>query len=357
MTDALFRPVFLRLPSTWTLLALASGCVPDFGVDLSAIRAPKLLAIASSPAEVKGQESTTLSALVAVPPGSGARAVSWSMCLERKPLTELGPVNAACLDPDSNAERIELGRGVSATATLPEDTCRLFGPRRPMQTAEGPAGRPVDPDITGGFYQPVIANLDGVASLGAVRIACDPANLNRDDALRYRALYRVNENPVITTLSFGVGDDPVDRELPADGAPLEMKAGSRVTLRASWDECPTESTCGDGYCTANEDKLRCEQDCGTEPRGCAGSEPYVWYNRETQRIEPRREGIAVAWFTSSGGFETEQTGLAEAEAASVTHTQNRWRVGESPGMATLWVVVRDSRGGQSWVTIPVQITP
>jgi hypothetical protein len=349
-------PSVFRLPPAFVFVALASGCVPDFGVDLSAVREPKLLAIASSPAELKGEETATLRALVAVPPGRSAPSISWSLCLERKPLTELGPVNPACLDAGGDAERIELGQGESATATLPEDTCRLFGPRRPMQTADGPVGRPVDPDITGGFYQPIVAELDGVASLGAVRIDCDPANLNRDDALRFRAEYRANENPRITALTFGVNGEP-DRDLPVDGAPLEIKAGSRVTLHASWDDCPTESTCGDGYCTANEDKSTCEADCGTEPRGCAGSESYIWYNRETQRIEPRQEGISVAWFTSSGGFDDEQTGLAEAEATSTRQTDNQWRVGDRAGSALLWVVVRDSRGGQSWLTASVEVTP
>lgn len=345
------------VPSALALLALAGGCVPDFGVDLSAVRSPKLLAISASPAELKGGQVATLTALVAAPPGSSAPSVSWSMCLARKPLTELGPVNPDCLDPGSNAERLSLGEGESAVATLDEDVCRLFGPHRPAQTADGPAGRPVDPDVTGGFYQPIVASLGGVASLAAVRIDCDPANLNRDEALRYRRLYRPNENPRLAALSFGVGDDAPERELPSDGTPTKIKAGSRLTLRASWDDCPTDSTCGDGYCTSEEDHSTCEQDCGGEPRGCAGAEAYVWYNRASQRIEARREGITVAWFSSSGGFENEQTGLAETEAASVFHTDNRWRVGETAGDATVWIVMRDSRGGQSWRTLAVHVSP
>jgi hypothetical protein len=353
MDQAASTHLFTKL----ALLALLSGCVPDFGVDLSAISEPKLLAIASSPAELKGGETTTFSALLAVPPGRSAPPVSWSVCLERKPLTELGPVNPACLDTGGDAERIELGQGQSVTATLPEDACRLFGPLRPMQTADGPAGRPVDPDITGGFYQPVVTSLAGEVALGAVRIDCDPANLNREDALRFRAEYRVNENPRIAALTYGVGDEPAERALPSNGSPLETKAGSWLTLRARWEECPSESTCGDGYCTAGEDRMTCEEDCGTEPRGCSGSERYVWYNRETQRIEPRREGIFVAWYASSGGFESEQTGLAETEADRIEHTENRWRIGDTAGAATIWIVMRDSRGGQSWVTIPVDVSP
>lgn len=354
MTDS----ALLRFASTLALL-LSSGCVPDFGVDLSAIREPKLLAIASNPAEAKGEETTTLTALVAVPPGATAPPVSWSVCLARKPLTELGPVSPACLEPGSATDRIELGAGDSVLAKLPEDTCRLFGPRRPMQTADGPVGRPVDPDITGGFYQPVVATFEGAPSLGAVRIDCDPANLNRDDALRYRAEYRRNENPRIAKVSYRIGSESTEHDLPLDDAPVQVRTGSELTLRTSWDDCPSESSCGDGYCTANEDKTTCAEDCGTEPRGCGGAERYVWYNRETLAIEPRREGITVAWFTSSGTFGSEQTGLAEeeVEAGGVTSTQNRWVVGEQTGPASIWLVIRDSRGGQSWQTLHVDVAP
>lgn len=346
--------------------ALLGGCVPDFATDLSELREPRLLAIASDPAEAGAGKPVRLTALVAVPPGSSPPPLDWSLCLARKSLTELGPINPLCLggsadEPEADAAGGEathvsqiLGRGASAEGKLSADVCKLFGPLRPSPKPGEPAGRPVDPDITGGFYQPVIASLGGVPSLGAIRIDCDPTNLNRDDALAYRRRYRRNESPRLAALAIRTGSSR--REL--DASPLEVKAGSNVELEASWDDCPDVSACGDGYCTADEDASSCPDDCTTgEVHGCAGAESYVWYNRESQRIEPRREAITVAWYASSGRFDSEQTGLAEPEAALHTSTGNVWRVGAVPGSATLWLVIRDSRGGQSWRQQPVLVAP
>jgi hypothetical protein len=333
------------------LVALSAGCVPDFETDLSALRAPRLLAIASNPAETQGKKPVTLSALVAVPEGETPSEVDWTLCLSRKPLTELGPVNPLCLQADDGSGAVaSLGRGERVDALLDQDVCKLFGPLRPAAKAGEPAGRPVDPDVTGGFYQPVVASLDGVPSLGSIRIDCDPANLNRDDALSFRAQYRANENPKLSSLSISRAG-ATDVMLAEDdvSTPTLVQAGSVVSFRAGWDECPTVPSCGDGLCMANEDSSNCAEDCTTGmAHGCTGSEDYVWYNRETYRVEPRREGISVAWYASKGSFEHEQTGLDEQQAGSRRATSNRWRVGSAAGSATVWVVVRDTRGGVSW---------
>jgi hypothetical protein len=332
------------------LLVLPAGCVPDFETDLSALRAPRLLAIASNPAETQGKKAVKLSALVAVPEGETAPNLDWTMCLSRKPLTELGPVNPVCLQPDDGSGAVvTLGQGEQVDATLDQDVCKLFGPVRPSAMAGEPAGRPVDPDITGGFYQPVVASLDGVPSLGAIRVDCDPANLNRDDALAFRAQYRVNENPRITSLSITRdGGESSSLEEGAERA-TEIEAGRAVTFRAGWDDCPSESVCGDGLCMANEDSTTCPDDCSAgNAHGCTGAESYVWYDREANRVAPRREAMSVAWYASKGSFELEQTGLDEAQARRSTSTKNTWHPGAAAGAATVWVVVRDSRGGQSW---------
>jgi hypothetical protein len=339
------------------LTSLTLGCVPDFGTDLSELREPRLLAIASDPAEAKGDKPVTLSALIAVPEGQSAPAPSWSLCLARKPLTELGPVAPACLEPDDGSGQVQaLGDGDSVSARLDKEVCKLFGPLRPAPKAGEPAGRPVDPDITGGFYQPVVANLQGVASLGAIRIDCDPVNLNRDEAVAYRQQYLANENPSLSAVSLvtTAGDSLT---LDESGEPVQVRAGSRLTVRASWNDCPSESACGDGYCMAGEDSASCAADCSAgNARGCTGAESYVWHNRETNRVEPRREGISVAWYASSGHFEAEQTGLTEREARSRQTTQNTWSVGQARGSATLWLVIRDTRGGQSWRTFHFSLT-
>jgi hypothetical protein len=214
----------------------------------------------------------------------------------------------------------------------------------------------VDPDITGGFYQPIVASLDGVNSLGAIRIDCDPTNLNRDEAVAYRQQYRPNENPSLSAVSLisAAGDSVT---LDETGEPTPVRAGSRLTVRASWDDCPSQSACGDGYCTTGEDGTSCAEDCSAGVvHGCTGAESYVWHNRESNRVEPRREGISVAWYASSGHFDAEQTGLSEREARSRRFTRNTWSVGQAHKTATLWLVIRDTRGGQSWRTFHFSVT-
>jgi hypothetical protein len=344
-----FFGTVLRLPAT-AVLAASNACVPDFDTDLSQLTAPRVLAIAATPAEAQAQKPVTLTALVAVPEGQQAPTLDWTMCLSRKPLTELGPVNPRCLEPDDGSGAVlGLGRGLSVTATLDKDVCKLFGPLRPSPIGGEGAGRPVDPDVTGGFYQPFAVQLDGAISLGSVRLDCDLANVNRDEALDYRKRYRVNENPRITQVARVIDDELVPLRPDAPAA-LEVRAGARVQLRVSWDECSDKSLCGDRLCTAFEDSTTCPEDCAETLHGCTGAEPYVWYDRESERVEPRREGISVAWYASRGHFEAEQTGLDEAQAQSASSTDNLYVAASEPGPATLWLVIRDSRGGQSWET-------
>jgi hypothetical protein len=276
--------------------------------------------------------------------------------LARKPLIELGPVNPACLrDDDGSGSAVQaLGRGFEVSATLPKDACKLFGPLRPPPEEGEPSGRPVDPDVSGGFYQPFVASLDGVLSIGGVRIDCDLATASRDDAGSYRQRYRPNENPLLTRVALVSDSEP----LALDDASMrrQVRAGSELELSAGWDECPTESLCGDSFCTANEDRVSCAQDCD-EPRGCSGSEKYFSYDTEARAVVSRRESLAVAWYASRGRFVEEQTGWGEAQAAAARATSNRWRVGEQTGPATIWLVIRDSRGGQSWRTVYFDVVP
>jgi len=246
--------------------------------------------------------------------------------------------------------------GASATATLDKDVCKLFGPLRPSPMGGDGAGRPADPDVTGGFYQPVVARLGRATSLGSVRLDCDLANVDRDQELSYRKQYRVNENPRINRVER-VTDHDLQPLAAGDAASLEDSPDSRVLLRASWDDCTMESNCGDGLCTAFEDQTSCPNDCNATPRGCTGAQPYVWYDADTERVQQRREGISIAWYASRGHFENEQTGLDESQAAASNFTENTYVAGSVPGPATLWLVVRDTRGGQSWEIRHLGVTP
>lgn len=326
------------------------GCVPEFNDDLSTITAPRLLAIQAEPAEAKPRAAVTLRALVVGPDSADLPDPSFSLCLARKPLSELGPVSPECLT--TSGDTIEdLGSGSEVTATIPADACRLFGPFVQPPKAGEPPARPVDPDPTGGYFQPVTALFEGQFSLSGIRLDCGVQRASTQQLSAYNAQYRPNENPSLAEL-VRLDDDTVIP--PGDEPATRVKAGSKVPLKASWATCPTESECGDGICGAYEDRVNCPDDCGgTSPRGCTGAEPYVWYNLETFKVEPRREGIRVAWYASAGRFENEQTGREESDSES--STQNVWVAPSRSGVATLWLVIRDSRGGVSWETYRVEV--
>jgi hypothetical protein len=345
-----------HLPSSMLQVAalLATACVPEFETDLSVLKEPRVLAISSSPAEASAQKELTLTALVAVPDGASTPGLDWTMCLSRKPLTELGPVNAACLAPDDGSGAVlSLGQGASVQATLDKDVCKLFGPLRPSPSGNEGAGRPADPDITGGFYQPFVVRLGATeTTLGSVRLNCDLPNIDRDQAGDYRQRYRANENPVISQVQVenaGKLSTWNMDELPS------FPAGSRTKLRVSWNECSEKSECGDGLCPAREDQTSCSEDCAGELRGCTGAQPYVWYDNAARKVEDRHEGISIAWFASRGRFENEQTGLDEQQARSQTFTENTYIASGEGGPATIWLVIRDTRGGQTWETRHLEV--
>jgi hypothetical protein len=337
---------------------LASACVPTFDDDLSTIAAPRVLAIQSSPAEAAPGASVTLSALVAVPDG-GTSSLRWELCTDRKPLTELGPVNPDCLAlpgtaPDAGTA---LGAGNAVAVQLPKDACQIFGPIRPPAIAGHAQGRPVDPDITGGYYQPVSASLTATDSvtLGAVRLSCPLTDATPTELTAFSALYRPNQNPDFSALTLERAT--ADSVPIADGASVSVAPGERVQLEASWATCPTESVCGDGICGANEDKSSCATDCAT-PTGCPGAETYPVFDATTQQITSHRESIRLSWYASAGSFENPVTGRDETE--TISSSENAWTAPTSAaGVETVhfWIVIRDARGGQSFRSFAATVQP
>ncbi len=67
------------------------------------------------------------------------------------------------------------------------------------------------------------------------------------------------------------------------------------------------------------------------------------------------ESIRQSLLMSRGSFEIEQTGR-EADEPSTENT-NTWLAPTEPGPVTLWLVIRDSRGGASWETYYVEVEP
>ncbi len=310
-----------RVPFVSLLAALASSaCVPDFDDETSRITGPRVLAIRAFPAEAPKNQQVELTALIATPDGSEPEAPAWSLCLDRKPLSELGPLSPRCLaSPEPEPEIAQaLGEGVQVTATLPAKVCQLFGPERPDPKAGEPSGRPVDPDPTGGFYQPVLSWLAGSAVLGAIRLECPLSGATREATVEYNERHRENQNPELAAFEL-LRADGSSAELDAEETP-SVARGERIGLRARFGDC-------------------------ADAEGCLGAESYLVYDREAERLEERRETLVVSWFSSAGKLDEERS---EGDQGPEHAATNRFTVPNQPGDVRLWAVVRDDRGGVSW---------
>jgi hypothetical protein len=265
----------------------------------------RILAVKAEPPEALPGDPTTYTALVAGPDGAVPNpAVNWGFCNERKPLTENNVVSAVCLD----GRMIQaVGEGPSVTAPLPSQACLLFGPDTPPPAQGEPPLRPRDPDVTGGYYQPVAVAFQTRAAFALERIRCNLANAPSEAVGFYDAHYTNNRNPALQVMT------------PAAGS--TVPSGSRVRLLAQWT---TES-----------------------------AERYPVFNLETQRIEDRREALRISWYATAGSFEHDRTGRPEADPA--TTTENVWTAPVQAGVVHFWFVLRDSRGGLDYAALDLRV--
>jgi hypothetical protein len=334
------------------VLALGGmGCVPHLPGDPSLVVEERLLAVRADPAEVAPGGTVMLTALDADASGPvPGTSLAWAACLSRLPLAEPGPIARACVLGDAAA----LGAttmGPSATVTISPDACRLFGPDPPPAQAGQPAGRPVDPDSTGGYVQPVrVALEDGTVAFASVRLTCGVAGATRDQSAEMRRRYHVNTHPVLSSV-VAVHDDGSFQEL-APGVPLHVTTGETIVLRVSWPECPTVDTCGDTVCGADEDRTSCAMDCAM-PVGCAGAERYVRFDRATNAVVVERESLRVSWLATLGHFDEPRTGRAGSDLA--TTTEGTWRAPDAAASGALFVVLRDDREGVTWLEVPLVV--
>jgi hypothetical protein len=118
-------------------------------------------------------------------------------------------------------------------------------------------------------------------------------------------------------------------------AAISVRASARVSLSAHWTEC-----------AATVDQLAAE--------GCSGAEPYLRYDNASESLVERRETIRVAWFSTAGTIDHDQTGRDSTD--TVTSTDDAWVAPDVAGPASLWFVVRDDRGGVGWFRIDLVVT-
>jgi len=305
------------------LLSL-TGCGVDFDDHLSLVSEPRVLAIRSEPAEAKPGTQVRYQALVARGGADGVLPdMGWAFCNERKPLAELGPVNLLCLEREGE-NLVQIGEGSTAQGTLPRQGCRNFGPSAPPASGGEPAGRPVDPDASGGYHQPVRIFVEGpepAVTLGQTRIVCGLAGATPEQLGEFNRRYTANQNPELQGLSVVRGGEerafvPGPEFDPAN----VVRAGERLRLRASWASCAEAP--------------------------CTGAEPYVVYEVGARTVVDRRESIRVSWYATGGDFAQSGTGREASDFDSTT--DNIWTAPTQPGPVRLWTVIRDDRGGVGW---------
>ena len=297
---------------TLLLLGLASlllACKPDFSARLSLIDRERVLAIQGEPAEVRPGERVRLRALVVAPGGRlDTTALSWSFCTRAKSLRDNNSVGVECLRGEGNAPIVSSGTQIDVS--LPPEGCRLYGPDVPA----GGQFRPRDADGSGGYYQPVRTELDGVV-IHLQRIRCNLANAPVEVSRRYQREYQVNQNPAPPQLRFWLDGVELD--------PAAIPQGRTLVVRAIWS---------------------------AESR-----ETYLFYDPRGQALVERREAMRVSWFADAGEIEIEGSGLDEGQEGESAET--RWRAPASPGIIGFWAVLRDSRGGLSFAESRVQVVP
>jgi hypothetical protein len=351
-------------------LVVAVGCKPDFDDRSSVVQDYRLLAIRAEPAEwVKIVDPDTnqakpaaFTALVVDPLGAvGSAALDWAFCTLPRPLKELNDVAVGCFGDDPK-DFVQLGTGVAASGAVPDDACRQFGPDIP----EDQAFRPADPDVTGGYYQPLrvlYRPVPGtvVPSIAKVRIHCGLPGASQEQVAAYNRSYHPNTNPVISAIQAMLPAGPATvtslEDSPA-AAPLVVGAGQSVTLRVGWPICPLVDACGDGTCGPTETKetgaAQCLADCKVE-KACGGAERYLDFHLDTRQLVADRETMRVSWFVVTGGgsFDSDRTGRSPDDPD--TFTENVYTAPATPGTYPAWVVLRDDRGGVTWKSFRVDV--
>lgn len=261
------------------------ACTPSLDDDAARADYPRVLAVRAEPAEAKPGDQVRLRALA-----TDGTIITWSFCVARKGLAETGPIAEECIAyPD---ERIVIGAGPLASATIPRDACRVFGPDPPIGKT---GGRPADPDLTGGYYQPGLA-ADAVFS---IRVRCNLAGATQAQTSDFEARYRDNVNPEISELTIN-GTSVTDE--------YRARPGERLQLHVAWPD--------------------------------SAAEDYVAFDPVSRAIVDRRESLRVSWLATSGAFAHARTDAPD----------NDFTVA---GNATLYFVVRDDRGGTAFRSVRV----
>lgn len=84
------------------------------------------------------------------------------------------------------------------------------------------------------------------------------------------------------------------------------------------------------------------------------AETYLYDDPRSQTLVTRREAMRLSWFATGGRLAVDASAVGEIDPATAVSTT--WHT-PAAGPATLWLVLRDSRGGIASQTVPVEVAP
>ena len=354
----------MRLVALLPLTVALVACVPALDAETWRIASPRVLAVRADPAEAAPGKPVTLQALVVTPGGEVANApLSWSACTARTPLAEQAPVAVTCLT-DEGDDIVPIADGAGATWKVPNDVCAQFGPNPPTSANGESAGRPADPDGTGGWYAPI--RLTGPTAHSdidffRVRLRCPLAGTTQQQAAEFQQSYRTNAPPALDHL-FVLRAGAAELAIEAT-AVLAVHPGETLTWRAAWADCGDHAVCGDGHCDVDERLTvttpdpalsACKADC-QKPLGCSGAERYVRFDVASRALVIQREAISASFYTTTGTL-TDAVGGRTADDPATT-LSTTWTAPTTAGPVHFWLVLRDDRGGVGWQHWQVDVQP
>ncbi len=291
-----------------------AGCKPNFGTPTSLVNDERILGVRATPPDLVPGNTAAFEALVVGPSGTEAMPnLDWALCTTPKPLDENNIVSSACLGSGDGI--VDVGMGPTVMAKIPANACQLFGPDPPPQMVGQPPLRPRDPDITGGYYQPLRLSEGRVTGFALERIQCELTNAGADIAVQFGMTYVANTNPMLEPMTATVGGAAVTLDA--------LPAGKSIDFTVGWPASSVES--------------------------------FPVFDETAGTLVTHRESMRVSWFVTDGAFVHDVTGRDETDPA--TSTDNSWTAPTTPGPVHLWLVLRDSRGGIDYAAYELTVTP
>jgi hypothetical protein len=268
-------------------------CQTRFDRPASLVDQIRVLAIVLDPPETVPTGRVRAEVLVTGPNGRVTEpAPNWSLCVRGPELAAYNSVADACALPSEGALEY-LGVGFALDLVVPSSACSSFGSETPPSGRDGRLIRPVDPDATGGYFQPVRIDVGAAVAFGGPRLSCALPRASADVVRTFRERYLPNRNPVMLPLEL----------------PPTAPRGSRLTVVV---------------------------------RVAEGSrERYVVYDPRTGTLADRTEVIDARFFTTAGSFSSDATSGDGELVDELT-------LPDAPERVSVWVVVRDERGGAAF---------